>query len=115
MKVAWKLLAASAEMGCDVDAERVELARERYAFGPFATVDEMRQRLTDALGAFERAGGRGVDLAEEIDDLRILLAVEPHRELDEDDSTYQVLAAPGSSCGTCGSPARLRGFGDAVR
>lgn len=65
--------AATEEMGHEVDEERVELAIDREGGG---TVDEMRERLTYALDAFERAGGRGVDLAEEIDDLRILLAIE---------------------------------------
>ena len=64
--------AASDEMGYDVDADRVE---EALANQGSLSLAEAQESLIRAEADFERAGGRGVELAEEIDDLRIIIAV----------------------------------------
>lgn len=72
-RVNQKMLNAAAKvLGYEVDAERVDQAFDEMPenYTPTAA----RKRLTECQAAFNEAGGRGVDLAEEIDNLRIYLA-----------------------------------------
>ena len=63
--------AASSTLGYDVDEARVMQALRAFEGSDTVT---LKHRLRERVEAFEAAGGRGVDLAEEIDDLRIALA-----------------------------------------
>jgi hypothetical protein len=64
--------AASNALGCDVDEERVSGAVTKYEG---IHTNSLRRQLRESVEAFEADGGRGVDLADTIDDLRIVLAV----------------------------------------
>lgn len=66
------LRAARDALGYDVKEDRVERAVAAHAD---QDTKSLRRRLRDRSGWFQAFGGRGVELAEEIDDLRIVLAV----------------------------------------
>lgn len=73
MRVNQKMLdAASDALGYEVDAERVQLAYDELEDDLVKKVAV--RRLQQLERQFEHSGGRGVDLAEEIDHLRIFVA-----------------------------------------
>jgi hypothetical protein len=63
--------AASNALGYDVDEDRVAQALAAHEGSDTRT---LRRQLRERVAIFEAAGGRGVELAEEIDGLRIALA-----------------------------------------
>jgi prefoldin subunit 5 len=68
--------AAAEAVGWDVTTSEVDEALARYK----ATLDELRRSLQTLNDKFEANGARGVDLAEELDALRIAIAVRTYRE-----------------------------------
>lgn len=73
-KVTWsvKIRGAVADaMGYYVEDEQITQALDNYAKMP---IREVRKRFKKAWDIFEEQGGRGVELADEIDELRIVLA-----------------------------------------
>ena len=69
--------AAEAAVGWDLPVHDIKVALQKWAD---ASLDDMRATLLDAVGLFDAAGGRGVVLADEIDSLRIAIAVREVRE-----------------------------------
>lgn len=59
-------------LGYDVDVARIKEAVSEYEG---EVTDDLRKTLRAKESAFEEHGGRGVDLADEIDNLRIAIAV----------------------------------------
>ena len=72
------LVAAAAALGYDVDAERVQKAYNEQAEN--YDISQAERRLKRLEQKLRDAGGRGVDLAEEIDDLRIYVATFPYKD-----------------------------------
>lgn len=70
-------LAAETAVGSDLPVHDVKVALQKWADTP---LEDMRATLLDAVGLFDAAGGRGVVLADEIDSLRIAIAVREVRE-----------------------------------
>jgi hypothetical protein len=64
--------AAEAAVGWDLPAHDIEVALQKWADTP---IEDMRATLLTAVDVFEAHGGRGVALADEIDMLRIAVAV----------------------------------------
>ena len=69
--------AASESLGYAVDVNRIEQALSSFGM---LTRKDIAHRLRTCLRKFDAAGGRGVELADEIDDLRIALAFKKNGE-----------------------------------
>jgi hypothetical protein len=72
-----ELLAATDAVGWEPPVHDVKVALEKWADTSLA---DMRKTLSRSVQRFEDAGGRGVTLADEIDMLRIAVAVRELRE-----------------------------------
>lgn len=72
-----ELLAATDAVGWEPPVHDVKVALEKWAGTSLA---DMRKTLSRSVQRFEDAGGRGVTLADEIDMLRIAVAVRELRE-----------------------------------
>lgn len=76
VRVTEKMLEAAADaIGDEVDDDRIEEALENVAALDIHDVKEARSQLRVSEQMFDAAGGRGVSLAEKIDNLRIYCAV----------------------------------------
>lgn len=69
--------AAAEAVGWDITSDEVDAVMR---FHGSATLDTLRKCLEDRVAIFEANGARGVDLAEQIDSLRIAIAVREYRE-----------------------------------
>ena len=69
--------AAEAAVGWDLPVHDIKIALQKWADTPLA---DMRETLQAAIDTFEACSGRGVVLADEIDMLRIAIAVREVRE-----------------------------------
>jgi hypothetical protein len=69
--------AAEAAVGWDLPVHDIKVALQKWADMP---LEEMKRMLDVAVETFEARGGRGVALADEIDMLRIAVAVREVRE-----------------------------------
>jgi hypothetical protein len=69
--------AAAEAVGWDIAAADVDIALDE--FKEF-TLARLRVLLDDHVATFEQNGARGVDLADRIDSLRIVIAVREYRE-----------------------------------
>jgi hypothetical protein len=67
--------AAEASTGYDdIDEDRISTAFANRGDPDFELLPKLREDLADAASFFEDVGGRGVELADKIDDLRIVVA-----------------------------------------
>ena len=69
--------AAEQAVGWDLPVHDIMVALQKWADTP---LEDMRETLETAIDAFTSHGGRGVALADEIDMLRIAIAVREVRE-----------------------------------
>ena len=77
MITAEERLAARDAVGWDVSEHDIKVALQKWTD---STLDGLRALLDEAVDVFDAAGGRGVVLADEIDMLRIAIAVRETRE-----------------------------------
>lgn len=69
--------AAEQAVGWDLPVHDIKIALQKWSETP---LEDMRETLQTAVNTFEACGGRGVALADEIDMLRIAIAVREVRE-----------------------------------
>lgn len=69
--------AAEQAVGWDLPAHDIKVALQKWSE---TSLEDMRETLQTSVAAFEAHGGRGVALADEIDMLRIAIAVREVRE-----------------------------------
>lgn len=69
--------AAAEAVGWDVTSDEIAQAMDRHGS---ASMETLKKCLEDRVALFEGNGARGVDLADQIDSLRIAIAVREYRE-----------------------------------